>query len=241
MDEKRRSPKFHFGIYIYFLKKMAKKSNLRFFAEKKIATKKLVSMAKTNKIIWTDLEKLVKMDVFGPKLQIFWPFLVQNGDNKIFSSKSKKVTSVHSWSCNFVQETRKILYERDFVAWTQDFVSCGNNLWILRRVVERAIEFNTPVYCVFVDYKGAFNAFNRTTLGRVLGLLMSPSMVRRVVCLYFDAKANVKIMNIIGPTFDLLRGVRQGCPVSPSFFTVALAFLSWTFRPTFKGIKLVNI
>ena len=134
---------------------------------------------------------------------------------------------------------------KSFVSWTQaGFIrgrSCGNNLWILRRVVERAIEFNTPVYCVFVDYKGAFDALNRTTLGRVLGLFLSPSMVRRVMCLYFDAKANVKIKNIIGPTFDLLRGVRQGCPASPSFFTVALAFVSWTFRSTFKGIKLVHL
>ena len=132
-----------------------------------------------------------------------------------------------------------------FVSWTQaGFLrgrSCGNNLWILRRVAERAIEFNIPIYCIFVDYKGAFDALNRTTLGRVLGLFLSPSMVRRVMCLYFEAKANVKIKNTIGPLFDLLRGVRQGCPASPSFFTVALAFVSWTFRSTFKGIKLVHL
>ena len=134
---------------------------------------------------------------------------------------------------------------KEFVSWTQSgFLrgrSCGNNLWILRRVVERAIEFNTPVYCVFVDYKGAFDALNRTSLGRVLGLFLSPSMVRRVMSLYFDAKANVRIKNIIGPEFDLLRGVRQGCPASPSFFTAALAFVSWTFHCTFTGIKLVNL
>ena len=134
---------------------------------------------------------------------------------------------------------------KEFVSWTQSgFLrgrSCGNNLWILRRVVERAIEFNTPVYCVFVDYKGAFDALNRTSLGRVLGLFLSPSMVRRVMSLYFDAKANVRIKNSIGPEFELLRGVRQGCPASPSFFTAALAFVSWTFRCTFTGIKLVNL
>ena len=132
-----------------------------------------------------------------------------------------------------------------FVSWSRaGFIrgrSCGNNLWILRRVAERVAEFNIPVYCVLVDYKGAFDALNRTTLGRVLGLFLSPSMVRRVMCLYFDAKANVKIKNTIGPTFYLLRGVRQGCPASPSFFTVALAFVSWTFRSTFKGIKLVHL
>ena len=105
--------------------------------------------------------------------------------------------------------------------------SCANNLWILRRVSERAIEFNVPVYCAFVDYKGAFDALNRSTLGRVLSLFLSPSMVRRVISLYFDAKAKVVIDNSEGSLFDLLRGVRQGCP---AFFIVALAFVSRSFR-----------
>ena len=69
--------------------------------------------------------------------------------------------------------------------------------------------YNVYVYSMYTTYyKGAFDALNRTTLGRVLGLFLSPSMVRRVMCLYFDAKANVKIKNTIGPAFDLLRGVR---------------------------------
>ena len=101
-----------------------------------------------------------------------------------------------------------------FVSWSQaGFIrgrSCNNNLWILRRVAERAIEFNTPVYCVFVDYKGAFDALNRTTLGRVLGLFLSPSMVRRVMCLYFDAKANVKIKNTIGPGLSSIAQLLHG-------------------------------
>ena len=82
---------------------------------------------------------------------------------------------------------------------------------------------------------------NRTTLGRILGLFLSPSVVRRVMCLYLDVKANVKIKNIIGPLFDLLRDVRQGCSASPSFFTVELAFVSWSIRSYFRGIKLVHL
>ena len=134
---------------------------------------------------------------------------------------------------------------KDYVSCTQaGFIrgrSCGNNLWILRRVAERAIEFNVPVYCVLVDYKGAFDALNRTTLGRVLSLFLSPRMVRRIMCLYFDAKANVKINDITGTVFELFCGVRQGCPASPSFFTVTLSFVSWLFRSTFNGIKLMSI
>ncbi len=133
---------------------------------------------------------------------------------------------------------------KGFVSWTQaGFIqgrSCTNNLWIIRRVSERAIEFNVPVYCALVDYKGAFDALNRTTLGLVLGLFLSPNMVRRVLCLYFDARAMVSVNDTDGPEFDLLRGVRQGCPASPSFFTVALAFISWSYRLTFKGIQLIS-
>ena len=51
---------------------------------------------------------------------------------------------------------------KEYVTWTQaGFIkgrSCANNLWILRRVAERAIEFNVPVYCALVDYKRAFDA-----------------------------------------------------------------------------------
>ena len=66
-------------------------------------------------------------------------------------------------------------------------------------------------------------------------------MVKRVLSLYFDAKAMVVINGTTGPEFDLLRGVRQGCPASPSFFTVALSFISWSFRLAFQGIKLVHL
>ena len=133
---------------------------------------------------------------------------------------------------------------KEFVSWTQaGFIkgrSCANNLWVLRRVAERSIEFNVPVYCALIDYKGAFDALNRTTLGRVLGLFLPPSMVRRVLSLYFDAKAMVSVGGCDGSEFELFKGVRQGCPASPSFFTVALAFISWSFRLTFGGLRLAT-
>ena len=66
-------------------------------------------------------------------------------------------------------------------------------------------------------------------------------MVRRVICLYFDAKAKVVVNGATGPEFNLLRGVRQGCPASPSFFTIALAFISHSFRITFEGMKHVHL
>ena len=58
--------------------------------------------------------------------------------------------------------------------------------------------------------------------------------------LYFDARALVSVGSKNGPEFELLRGVRQGCPASPSFFNVALTFISWSYRLTFEGIQLIS-
>ena len=93
----------------------------------------------------------------------------------------------------------------------------------------------SQVYCPLIDYKRAFHALNRTTLGRVLSLFHSPSMPRRVLCSYFDAKAKVVMNNCTGPEFDLKRGVRQARPASPNFFTMTLAFISRSFRIAFDA------
>jgi len=112
--------------------------------------------------------------------------------------------------------------------------------------VERSIEFKVPLYCALIDYKGALDALNRTTLARVLGLFLSPSMIRLVVCLYFDAKAQVVVDGVTefqnsSLEFNLMRSVGQGCPASPSVFAVALPYISWSFRLAFEVIKLVHL
>ena len=79
--------------------------------------------------------------------------------------------------------------------------SCSNNIWLIHRVSERTIEF--PMHCALVDYKDAFDSLNRTTLGRVLCLFLSPNMVRRVLSLYFDEGALVSVDGTNGPEFSV--------------------------------------
>ena len=68
----------------------------------------------------------------------------------------------------------------------------------------RTIEFNTPIYCALVDYKGAFDGLNLVKLDRILKLFLSPSMVKRVLSLYFEAKAMEVINGTTGPEFGLV-------------------------------------
>ena len=90
----------------------------------------------------------------------------------------------------------------------------------------------------------AFDALFRTTLGRIAQLVFfHHQWSTRVLTLYFDAKPKVKMPQYLnmGQRFNLQRGVRQGCPASPSFFTGPLSFISWSFRLTYEGIKLVTL
>ena len=105
--------------------------------------------------------------------------------------------------------------------WQQhlDYAACCRTLYWIQR---------SSILCL--DWlKGSFYALNHTTLGRVLSLFLSPNMDCCVLCLYFDEKTMVSMNDQVDPIFNLLRGVRQGCPISPSFFTVALAYISWSF------------
>ena len=71
-------------------------------------------------------------------------------------------------------------------------------------------------------------------------MFLSPNTVRHVLCLYIDTKAMVSIGENDGPEFEFSRGVRQVSHASPSFFTVALAFIRWSFRQNFEKLGLTN-
>ena len=114
--------------------------------------------------------------------------------------------------------------------------SCANNLWIIRWVSEHNIEFQVPLYCALVDYKGAFDALNRTTLGCVLKLFLTPNMMYRVMCLYFDAKALVSVAHNSILNIMWCKDA-QPLPVSSQ----GPSFISWSFRLIFKGIRLMNL
>ena len=101
-----------------------------------------------------------------------------------------------------------------------------------------------PCWCVDVSkiwLTGAFNVLNRKRLDRVLSPFLSPSMARRILCLYSYARAKVVVINCTGHVFDLKRCMRLGYPVSPKFFSVVLALMSGSFRIAFESIKFVHL
>ena len=150
--------------------------------------------------IWTFVCDLPDIDRLGSLL----PILKKAGGTQVIVFPICLLTPLYKLYVTLVFQ-KVIDRVKNFVTWAQaGFIcghSCGNNLWILCRVVECAIEFHVPLYCVIVDYKGTSDALNRTTC--LLLIFLSPSMVHRFMMLYFNAKANVRISDTVGDAFHL--------------------------------------
>ena len=60
-------------------------------------------------------------------------------------------------------------------------------------------------------------------------------LLREIQGLYKDSEATVKVGEEITDWFEVQRGVRQGCPMSPWLFNI---YLDWVMKeafPLFKG------
>ena len=95
---------------MYFWPKKGQKVKFLIFHGKNnfaifLKTNKLVFMAKISKILWTDLEKLVKMAVFGPK----WPFLDRFWPKMAILTNFSK--SVHRILLIFAIETNFLVFK----------------------------------------------------------------------------------------------------------------------------------
>ena len=75
--------------------------------------KNLGSMAKTSKNLWTDLKKLVKMTIFGPKWPFLDPFWPKTAKTRFFRQNLKMSLPSHSEATTLCKKSEQS-YERIF-------------------------------------------------------------------------------------------------------------------------------
>lgn len=97
----------------------------------------------------------------------------------------------------------------------------------LRILLERCIAINKPIYICFIDYQ---KAFDRVLHGKLMEVLMKcdiDSKDRRIIQkLYWEQTASIKINeDEEGEKFNIRRGVRQGCVLSPALFNIYTEFI----------------
>ena len=117
----------------------------------------------------------------------------------------------------------------------------GENVALLRDVVNYAESSGTPVAILSLDQEKAFDrvdwGFMRSTL---VSMGFGPSFVAWVDLFYTHVQSAVNVNGYLTPFFSLSRGVRQGCPLSPLLYVLVSEVLACSIRadPRIQGLSL---
>ena len=100
-----------------------------------------------------------------------------------------------------------------------------------------------PGILLFIDFEKAFDTLEWSFLHRALEIFnFGPKIRTWVSILYNDIESGVMNGGYMTNYFKVSRGVRQGCPLSPFLFELAVEILALKIRhdPDCKGIILPN-
>jgi sorting nexin-29 len=113
-------------------------------------------------------------------------------------------------------------------------------IFSLRQVQERAIEQGQDLYLIFIDFKKAFDMVSRDVLWKVLEILGCPrKFVNIVKDLHINMNAKVSVSGFISEEFEVNKGVKQGDPTPPTYFTLFLtAILNLLAQVTQEGVYI---
>ncbi|GFO30221.1 ankyrin-1 [Plakobranchus ocellatus] len=97
----------------------------------------------------------------------------------------------------------------------------SNAIYILRTLIERALETQKDVYLCFTDYTKAFDRGRHDEIITQLKQLNIDGKDFRIIkTMYWEQTAAMRIENKTSTFQDIKRGVRQGCVLFPDLFSL---------------------
>ena len=96
-----------------------------------------------------------------------------------------------------------------------------NAIFALKSIMERSIEKANDLYLCFIDYSKAFDSVNHDEIFNMFRQIGIDSKdIRIVQNLYYNQMACVRVDSSNSRSFQIQKGVRQGCVMSPDFFNL---------------------
>ncbi|KAI5700378.1 hypothetical protein M8J77_008043 [Diaphorina citri] len=117
---------------------------------------------------------------------------------------------------------------------------CRDGLSGLRIILERSIEMKKDIYLAFIDFQKAFDNIKHTLLMQILKDIQLPKAeVRLIETLYWGQKGKVRTKDGISNTFNVKKGVRQGCIISPILFNIFVEkIIAESIEKEERGLKI---
>ena len=115
------------------------------------------------------------------------------------------------------------------------------NIKILKHVIGKGMKKKERVYALFVDLKAAFDRLDRKILWEMMRKRkINEDLIQRVEEIYEETRCVVKIGEEVSKEFWVEKGVRQGCPLSPTLFNIYLADIEEELKKGRGGVKIGN-
>ena len=113
----------------------------------------------------------------------------------------------------------------------------GENVRLISEVIENTNTTDEPGLIFFTDFNNkALDSLDHS-------INFSDAIIRWMQLLYNNANASVTNNEYMSEFFNINKGVRQGCPLSPYLFIVCIEILSIMIETNknIKGIKINNV
>jgi hypothetical protein len=117
-----------------------------------------------------------------------------------------------------------------------------DNVYILNHIIGNEIKKKgSKIYAFFVDLKAAFDNVERDLLWEYLRKKgINEHLVTKIEEIYEETISRVRVDGRVSECFKTYKGVRQGCPVSPSLFAAFIGDIEEMFRKGQAGGVVVG-
>jgi exonuclease III len=117
----------------------------------------------------------------------------------------------------------------------------GENIRLLCETLEYVDTHDIPSILFFADFEKAFDSLDHEYMFKVLiHFNFGESLISWIKLFYKGAKSSIISNGHLTDFFDVQRGVRQGCPLSPYLFIICIELLSNSISKNDK-IKGINM
>ena len=119
--------------------------------------------------------------------------------------------------------------------------STTDHIFTLHCIIDFFLAKKKRLYCLFLDYKKAFDLVNRASLwNKLIGAGLHGRILDLIKDMYGKAKSCVKLGNFCSDYFHCFTGVRQGENLSPLLFALYLNDLQTYISENMDGLSTLR-